>query len=163
MVAPTTPWPSALCIPASADRLRTRTGPLEAGVVVLVSILVRGTRMQLCHRARPLSGRRSTGSASVGLPIQLCGPEVYLRAVRPEWPCPAAALQAGAIAGVFCMAASCLTIRKAACRLARPAYLVCHWESWLPAARYCSHCSPDDMARVLRCGRRDGGSVQVDE
>ena len=49
-------WPSALHVRANADGLRTRTGPLEAGVVVLVPILVRGTRMQLRHCARPLSG-----------------------------------------------------------------------------------------------------------
>jgi hypothetical protein len=40
-------------LPANADGLPT--DPLEAGVVVLVPVLVRGTRVQLSHYPRPLS------------------------------------------------------------------------------------------------------------
>lgn len=47
--------PSALHSPANADGLRTRTDPLEAGVVVFVAVLVRGTRVQLRHGTFPLS------------------------------------------------------------------------------------------------------------
>jgi hypothetical protein len=49
--------------------------------------------MQLRHSARPLSNRHSTGSVFRLLPIQLSGPEVLLRAARPEWPYPAATLR----------------------------------------------------------------------
>jgi hypothetical protein len=69
-------WPSALHMRANADGLLTRTGPLEAGVVVFVTVLVRGTRMQLRHCARPLSNRHSTGVLSV-VTNQLPGPEVF--------------------------------------------------------------------------------------
>lgn len=57
--------------------------------------------MQFRHRARPLSGRHSTGECFGSLPIQLSDPEVYLRVVRPEWPYPAAALPAKATARAF--------------------------------------------------------------
>jgi hypothetical protein len=58
-------WPSALRLLANADGFHTATGPLETGVVVLVSILVRGTRMQLRHGTLPLSRPHPSRGAPV--------------------------------------------------------------------------------------------------
>ena len=58
-------------------------GPLEAGVVMLVPVLVRGTRMQLRHCPRPLSGRalhRST--AWLTSDLTKLSPEVLLLGCR---------------------------------------------------------------------------------
>lgn len=49
----------------SQRRRLTHDAWLEPGVVVLVPVLIRGTRMHLRHSARPLSNRHSSGVSSV--------------------------------------------------------------------------------------------------
>jgi hypothetical protein len=79
-----------------------RAGALaKAGVVVLVTVLVRGTRVQLCHD--PLSPFLIVTPQGVSfgwLLTQLSGPEVLLRAVRPQRPYPVAPLCVKVTAGV---------------------------------------------------------------
>jgi hypothetical protein len=65
---PYRPAPTAHESPASHIGFgRVQTGPLEAGVVVLVPVLVGRTRMQLCHGARPLSSLHPGLPGVVGL------------------------------------------------------------------------------------------------
>jgi hypothetical protein len=53
--------------PTKSGSAGTRPVPLEAGVVVLVPVLVGRTRMQLCHGARPLSSLHPGLRGVVGL------------------------------------------------------------------------------------------------
>ena len=53
--------------PTKSGSAGTRPVPLEAGVVVLVPVLVGRTRMQLCHGARPLSSLHPGLRGIVGL------------------------------------------------------------------------------------------------
>jgi len=53
--------------PTTSDSAGSRPVPLEAGVVVLVPVLVGRTRMQLCHGARPLSSLHPGLRGGVGI------------------------------------------------------------------------------------------------
>jgi hypothetical protein len=53
--------------PTTSGSAGSRPVPLEAGVVVLVPVLVGRTRMQLCHRARPLSSLHPGLRGGVGI------------------------------------------------------------------------------------------------
>ena len=53
--------------PTKSGSAGSRPVPLEAGVVVLVPVLVGRTRMQLCHGARPLSSLHPGLPGVVGL------------------------------------------------------------------------------------------------
>jgi hypothetical protein len=53
--------------PTTSGSAGSRPVPLEAGVVVLVPVLVGRTRMQLCHRARPLSSLHPGPRGGVGI------------------------------------------------------------------------------------------------
>ena len=53
--------------PTTSGSAGSRPVPLEAGVVVLVPVLVGRTRMQLCHGARPLSSLHPGLPGVVGL------------------------------------------------------------------------------------------------
>jgi hypothetical protein len=53
--------------PTTSGLAGSRPVPLEAGVVVLVPVLVGRTRMQLCHRARPLSSLHPGLRGGVGI------------------------------------------------------------------------------------------------
>ena len=77
--------------PTTSGSAGSRPVPLEAGVVVLVPVLVGRTRMQLCHGARPLSSLHPGLRGGVGITeptYTSIGTRVLPRAQGRKMPCP---------------------------------------------------------------------------